>query len=203
MNLSSKLLEDAVTALSSLPSVGKKSALRLALHLIQDDTDKAKKIAKVLAVLKEQIKYCKICHNISDFDTCEICANPARDKNVICVVESIRDVIAIEDTNEYRGLYHVLGGVISPIDGIGPDQLTIDELIARVKEDHVDEIIMALSPSIEGETTIFYISKLLDVSKVKISTIARGVSFGNELEYADEITLGRSIRSRLPYDVAQ
>lgn len=203
MNLSSKLLEDAVTALSSLPSVGKKSALRLALHLIQDDTDKAKKIAKVLAVLKEQIKYCKICHNISDFDTCEICANPARDKNVICVVESIRDVIAIEDTNEYRGLYHVLGGLISPIDGIGPDQLTIDELIARVKEDHVDEIIMALSPSIEGETTIFYISKLLDVSKVKISTIARGVSFGNELEYADEITLGRSIRSRLPYDVAQ
>lgn len=203
MNLPSKLLEDAVTALSSLPSVGKKSALRLALHLIQDDTDKAKKIAKVLAVLKEQIKYCKICHNISDFDTCEICANPARDKNVICVVESIRDVIAIEDTNEYRGLYHVLGGVISPIDGIGPDQLTIDELIVRVNEDHVEEIIMALSPSIEGETTIFYISKLLDVSKVKISTIARGVSFGNELEYADEITLGRSIRSRLPYDVAQ
>lgn len=203
MNLPSKLLEDAVTALSSLPSVGKKSALRLALHLIQDDTDKAKKIAKVLAVLKEQIKYCKICHNISDFDTCEICANPARDKNVICVVESIRDVIAIEDTNEYRGLYHVLGGVISPIDGIGPDQLTIDELIARVNEDHVEEIIMALSPSIEGETTIFYISKLLDVGKVKISTIARGVSFGNELEYADEITLGRSIRSRLPYDVAQ
>lgn len=203
MNLPSKLLEDAVTALSSLPSVGKKSALRLALHLIQDDTDKAKKIAKVLAVLKEQIKYCKICHNISDFDTCEICANPARDKNVICVVESIRDVIAIEDTKEYRGLYHVLGGVISPIDGIGPDQLTIDELIARVNEDHVEEIIMALSPSIEGETTIFYISKLLDVSKVKISTIARGVSFGNELEYADEITLGRSIRSRLPYDVAQ
>lgn len=203
MNLSSKLLEDTVNALSSLPSIGKKSALRLALHLISDDTDKAKKIAKVLAILKDQIMYCKDCHNISDFEICEICADPVRNKKVLCVVESIRDVIAIEETQEYSGLYHVLGGVISPMDGVGPEQLTIDELVQRVKDGDVDELIMALSPTIEGETTIYYITKLIDVERLKVTTIARGVSFGGELEYADEVTLGRSIRSRLPYNLAQ
>ncbi|MDG1100121.1 MAG: recombination mediator RecR [Saprospiraceae bacterium] len=203
MNLSSKLLQDTVNALSSLPSIGKKSALRLALHLIDDETNKAKKIANVLGILKEQIKYCIHCHNISDLDECEICINPVRNRKVLCIVESIRDVIAIEETQEFSGLYHVLGGVISPMDGIGPDQLNIDQLVQRVKEQEIDELIMALSPTIEGETTIYYITKLIDLDKLKVTTIARGVAFGGELEYADEVTLGRSIRSRLPYSVGQ
>ena len=201
MNLSSKLLQDTVNALSSLPSIGKKSALRLALHLIDDETNKAKKIANVLGILKEQIKYCVHCLNISDLDECEICINPVRNRKVLCIVESIRDVIAIEETQEFSGLYHVLGGVISPMDGIGPDQLNIDQLVQRVKEQEIDELIMALSPTIEGETTIYYITKLIDLDKLKVTTIARGVAFGGELEYADEVTLGRSIRSRLPYSV--
>jgi recombination protein RecR len=201
LNLSSKLLQDTVNALSSLPSIGKKSALRLALHLIDDETNKAKKIANVLGILKEQIKYCVHCHNISDLDECEICINPVRNRKVLCIVESIRDVIAIEETQEFSGLYHVLGGVISPMDGIGPDQLNIDQLVQRVKEQEIDELIMALSPTIEGETTIYYITKLIDLDKLKVTTIARGVAFGGELEYADEVTLGRSIRSRLPYSV--
>lgn len=201
MNLSSKLLQDTVNALSSLPSIGKKSALRLALHLIDDETNKAKKIANVLGILKEQIQYCVHCHNISDLDECEICINPVRNRKVLCIVESIRDVIAIEETQEFSGLYHVLGGVISPMDGIGPDQLNIDQLVQRVKEQEIDELIMALSPTIEGETTIYYITKLIDLDKLKVTTIARGVAFGGELEYADEVTLGRSIRSRLPYSV--
>ncbi len=203
MNLSSKLLEDTVYALSSLPSIGRKSALRLALHLINDDTNKAKRIAEVLSVLQEKIRYCNKCYNISDFDVCEICVNPVRNSKVLCVVESIRDVIAIEDTAEYNGLYHVLGGVISPMDGIGPEQLNISQLVQRVKDEQIEEVIMALSPTIEGETTIYYITKLIGVSQVKITAIARGVSFGGELEYADELTLGRSIRSRLPYNLAQ
>ena len=201
MNLSSKLLQDTVNTLSSLPSIGKKSALRLALHLIDDETNKAKKIANVLCILKEQIKYCVHCHNISDLDECEICINPVRNRKVLCIVESIRDVIAIEETQEFSGLYHVLGGVISPMDGIGPDQLNIDQLVQRVKEQEIDELIMALSPTIEGETTIYYITKLIDLDILKVTTIARGVAFGGELEYADEVTLGRSIRSRLPYSV--
>ena len=201
MNLSSKLLQDTVNTLSSLPSIGKKSALRLALHLIDDETNKAKKIANVLGVLKEQIKYCVHCHNISDLDECEICINPVRNRKVLCIVESIRDVIAIEETQEFSGLYHVLGGVISPMDGIGPDQLNIDQLVQRVREQEIDELIMALSPTIEGETTIYYITKLIDLNILKVTTIARGVAFGGELEYADEVTLGRSIRSRLPYSV--
>jgi len=201
LNLSSKLLQDTVNTLSSLPSIGKKSALRLALHLIDDETNKAKKIANVLGVLKEQIKYCVHCHNISDLDECEICINPVRNRKVLCIVESIRDVIAIEETQEFSGLYHVLGGVISPMDGIGPDQLNIDQLVQRVREQEIDELIMALSPTIEGETTIYYITKLIDLNILKVTTIARGVAFGGELEYADEVTLGRSIRSRLPYSV--
>tara|TARA_B100000497_G_scaffold91035_1_gene101606 strand:+ start:258 stop:869 length:612 start_codon:yes stop_codon:yes gene_type:complete len=201
LNLSSKLLQDTVNTLSSLPSIGKKSALRLALHLIDDETNKAKKIANVLGILKEQIKYCVHCHNISDLDECEICINPVRNRKVLCIVESIRDVIAIEETQEFSGLYHVLGGVISPMDGIGPDQLNIDQLVQRVREQEIDELIMALSPTIEGETTIYYITKLIDLNILKVTTIARGVAFGGELEYADEVTLGRSIRSRLPYSV--
>ena len=201
MNLSSKLLQDTVNTLSSLPSIGKKSALRLALHLIDDETNKDKKIANVLGILKEQIKYCVHCHNISDLDECEICINPVRNRKVLCIVESIRDVIAIEETQEFSGLYHVLGGVISPMDGIGPDQLNINQLVQRVKEQEIDELIMALSPTIEGETTIYYITKLIDLDILKVTTIARGVAFGGELEYADEVTLGRSIRSRLPYSV--
>mgnify|MGYP001354761698 FL=1 len=201
MNLSSKLLQDTVNTLSSLPSIGKKSALRLALHLIDDETNKAKKIANVLGILKEQIKYCVHCHNISDLDECEICINPVRNRKVLCIVESIRDAIAIEETQEFSGLYHVLGGVISPMDGIGPDQLNIDQLVQRVREQEIDELIMALSPTIEGETTIYYITKLIDLNILKVTTIARGVAFGGELEYADEVTLGRSIRSRLPYSV--
>lgn len=201
MNLSSKLLQDTVNTLSSLPSIGKKSALRLALHLIDDETNKAKKIANVLGILKEQIQYCVHCHNISDLDECEICINPVRNRKVLCIVESIRDVIAIEETQEFSGLYHVLGGVISPMDGIGPDRLNIDQLVQRVKEQEIDELIMALSPTIEGETTIYYITKLIDLDILKVTTIARGVAFGGELEYADEVTLGRSIRSRLPYSV--
>jgi|TARA_B110000483_G_scaffold12856_1_gene14623 recombination protein RecR len=203
LNLSSKLLQDTVNTLSSLPSIGKKSALRLALHLIDDETNKAKKIANVLGILKEQIQYCVHCHNISDLDECEICINPVRNRKVLCIVESIRDVIAIEETQEFSGLYHVLGGVISPMDGIGPDQLNIDQLVQRVKEQEIDELIMALSPTIEGETTIYYITKLIDLDILKVTTIARGVAFGGELEYADEVTLGRSIRSRLPYSVGQ
>ena len=203
MNLSSKLLQDTVNTLSSLPSIGKKSAPRLALHLIDDETNKAKKIANVLGILKEQIQYCVHCHNISDLDECEICINPVRNRKVLCIVESIRDVIAIEETQEFSGLYHVLGGVISPMDGIGPDQLNIDQLVQRVKEQEIDELIMALSPTIEGETTIYYITKLIDLDILKVTTIARGVAFGGELEYADEVTLGRSIRSRLPYSVGQ
>jgi len=203
LNLSSKLLQDTVNTLSSLPSIGKKSALRLALHLIDDETNKAKKIANVLGILKEQIKYCVHCHNISDLDECEICINPVRNRKVLCIVESIRDVIAIEETQEFSGLYHVLGGVISPMDGIGPDQLNINQLVQRVKEQEIDELIMALSPTIEGETTIYYITKLIDLDILKVTTIARGVAFGGELEYADEVTLGRSIRSRLPYSVGQ
>jgi recombination protein RecR len=203
LNLSSKLLQDTVNTLSSLPSIGKKSALRLSLHLIDDETNKAKKIANVLGILKEQIQYCVHCHNISDLDECEICINPVRNRKVLCIVESIRDVIAIEETQEFSGLYHVLGGVISPMDGIGPDRLNIDQLVQRVKEQEIDELIMALSPTIEGETTIYYITKLIDLDILKVTTIARGVAFGGELEYADEVTLGRSIRSRLPYSVGQ
>lgn len=199
MNFSSKILEEAVKALSGLPGIGKKSALRLALHLVQDDTQKSEKIAHALVRLSKEIKKCRTCHGLSDDDVCQICSSPSRKKNVLCVVESIRDVMAIEETQQYSGLYHVLGGIISPLDGIGPDSLTIDELIQRIDSGQVEEIIMAISPSIEGETTIYYIGKLLQDKNIRISVIARGVSFGGELEYADEFTLGRSIVSRIPY----
>jgi len=199
MKFSSKTLENAVEALAALPSVGRKTALRLALHLIKDDTQKNLKIANALSALEHDIRYCQVCFNISDVDTCEICKEPHRNRTMICVVESVRDVMAIEETTQYNGMYHVLGGVISPMDGVGPADLNIDVLRARVQQTQPKELIMAISPTIEGDTTIYYLSKMLEEFDVEISTIARGVSFGGELEYADELTLGRSIVSRVPY----
>lgn len=200
MKFSSKTLENAVEALASLPSVGRKTALRLALHLIKDTTAKSTKIATALIDLENNINYCQICYNISDESTCEICKEPHRNKALICVVESVRDVMAIEETTQFNGLYHVLGGVISPMDGVGPSDLNIEALQERVKRVNPKELIMAISPTIEGDTTIYYLSKMMDPYDVEISTIARGVSFGGELEYADELTLGRSILSRVPYN---
>ncbi len=201
MNFSSKILEEAVNALSALPGVGKKSALRMALHLVQDKTNKSLKIANALKKLESDIKECEKCGNLADHSICEICSSNTRNKRILCVVENARDVMAIEDTNQFSGKYHVLGGVISPLEGIGPDDLTIGLLINRIKVDGIEEIIMAISPTIEGETTIYYISKLLKEVPVKLTIIARGVSFGGDLEYADELTLGRSILSRLPYQM--
>lgn len=199
MNFSSKLIEEAVNAFSSLPGIGKKTALRLVLHLVNQPTETAEQFAEALVKMRKHINFCKVCHNLSDDPICSICADPRRDRSLVCVVESIRDVMAIEDTSQYRGLYHVLGGVISPIEGIGPGDLTIDSLLGRAQEADIREVIMAISPTIEGDTTIFYISKRLKEIGIKISTIARGVSFGGELEYADELTLGRSIVARVPY----
>lgn len=200
MKFSSKTLENAVEALASLPSVGRKTALRLALHLIKDSTAKSTKIATALVDLENNINYCRKCYNISDESTCEICKEPHRNKAIICVVESVRDVMAIEETTQFNGLYHVLGGVISPMDGVGPGDLNIEILKHRVEQTKPTELIMAISPTIEGDTTIYYLSKMLDQYNIEISTIARGVSFGGELEYADELTLGRSIVSRVPYN---
>ena len=199
MNFSSKILEDTVNALSTLPGIGRKSALRLALHLAQDKSHKAHKISSSLSRLENDIRHCKICCNLSDNDICNICTHNLRKSKVICVVESVRDLMAIEETQQFNGRYHVLGGVISPLDGIGPSELNIDILVARIQEEHIEELIMAISPTIEGETTIYYISKLLKQANIKISVIARGVAFGGDLEYADELTLGRSITSRIPY----
>ncbi len=199
MNFSSKLLEEAVKALSTLPGVGKKTALRLALHLIHQPDEQVETFSRAILNMRKNIKHCQICFNLSDDAICSICNDKSRMKKIICVVESVRDVMAIEDTNQHRGTYHVLGGIISPLEGIGPSALNIDSLVQRVENEEVDEIIMAISPTIEGETTLFYISRQLQSFKVKITTIARGVAFGGELEYADELTLGRSIISRVPY----
>lgn len=199
MNLSSKLIESAVQAFASLPGIGKKTALRLVLHLVKEEKEKTELFAEALVTMRRNIQTCGTCHNIADQPVCAICADLRRDRATICVVEGIRDVMAIEETNQYRGLYHVLGGIISPIEGIGPSDLHIDTLLSRVAQDEIKEVIMAISPTIEGETTIFYISKKLKDFNVKVSAIARGVSFGGELEYADELTLGRSIVARVPY----
>ena len=199
MNFSSKLIEEAVNAFATLPGIGRKTALRLALHLMQQEQEVTEHFTEALLNMRKNIKTCAICHNLSDSDICGICSDTRRDSALVCVVEGIRDVMAIEETGQYRGKYHVLGGVISPIEGIGPDQLNIDSLVKRVEEGTVKEIIMAISPTIEGDTTIFYVSKKLQDFDLKISTIARGVSFGGELEYADELTLGRSIIARVPY----
>lgn len=200
MQFSSELLESAVNAFSRLPGIGRKTALRLVLHVLRQDADEVKAFSETIARVRAEIRFCRICHNVSDGDTCSICNNPARNRTLICVVETIRDVIAIESTQQYSGTYHVLGGIISPLDGIGPDQLQIDGLIKRVSEDPVEELIFALSPTIQGDTTIYYIQKKIEGSPVKVTTIARGIAFGGELEYADEMTLARSLQNRLPID---
>ena len=198
MIISSKILQEAVEGISNLPGIGKKTALRIALHLLNGNIEIGKNLAGNLIEL-ENIKFCKTCNNISDEDYCNICTSNTRDKNTICVVENIRDVIAIENTQQFNGVYHVLGGLISPLEGVSPEDISIDTLVHRVKESKdLKELIMAISPTIEGETTIFYISNLLP-DETKISMISRGVSFGGELEYADELTLGRSILTRVPY----
>ena len=202
MNLPSKHLAEAVEAFSSLPGVGRKSALRLALHLLQQPEDTTVNFTDALTAMRAKVRECERCHNLSDEPVCEVCANPQRKRNLICVVENVRQVMAIEETGQYRGLYHVLGGVISPIDGVGPEELNIDSLVSRIAgSEPADrpEIILAISPTIEGETTAFYIGRQLAEYDTKISTIARGVSFGNDLEYADELTLSRSISARQPY----
>ena len=192
----SMLLEKAVGEFAKLPGVGRKTAMRLVLHLLRQDTAVVEAFGNAMITLKHEVKYCKVCHNISDTETCRICSNPARDASTICVVESIRDVMAVEATQPYRGLYHVLGGVISPMDGIGPSDLQIESLVERVKGGEVKEVILALSSTMEGDTTNFYISRKLDGMDVKLSVIARGISIGDELEYTDEVTLGRSIINR-------
>ena len=200
MNYSSKLLEQAVEEFAKLPGIGKKTALRLVLNLLNREVDDVTRFATAITSLRKEIRFCKKCHNISDIEICQLCSNPSRDNSTLCVVEDIRDVMAIENTQQYRGLYHVLGGVISPMDGIGPQHLNIESLIDKVNSGEVKEIIFALSTTMEGDTTNFYIFKKLKETSVKVSTIARGIAFGDELEYADEITLGRSIANRLPYE---
>jgi recombination protein RecR len=199
MTFSSKLIEKAVDAFASLPGIGRKTALRLVLHLLKQDKSVTEQFCAAISAMRENIRDCSVCHNLSDEERCHICADARRDHSLICVVENVRDLMAIEDTSQYRGLYHVLGGIISPIEGIGPADLNIDSLLARVSAGQVREIIMAISPTIEGETTVYYISKKLQPNGVQISTIARGVAFGGDLEYADEVTLGRSIVARTPY----
>lgn len=200
MIFSSTLLENAVNEFAKLPGIGKKTALRLVLHLLKKETDDVKMFSEAIIKMREEINFCSRCHNISDKKLCNICVDRARIQSMICVVESIRDVIAIESTQQYNGLYHVLGGIISPLDGIGPDQLQIDSLIKRVDEEKAEELIFALSPNIQGDTTIFYISKKINIKQVKITTIARGIAFGGELEYTDEMTLARSISNRMPVE---
>lgn len=199
MHYSSKLIEEAIQEISSLPGIGKKTALRLALFLLKADKAYTEKLTGALQRLRAEIKYCCHCHNVSDDDVCTICNSPHRDQSAICVVESIQDVLAIENTGQYQGLYHVLGGVISPIEGIGPEELDIASLVERVQKMQPQEVIFALSATIEGDTTAFYITKKLKGCAPKVSTIARGVAIGGELEYTDEITLGRSITSRVSY----
>ena len=200
MELPSKLLENAVYEISQLPGIGKRTALRLALHLLRQPVEQTENLSLGINKLRKEIKYCEECHNISDVNVCQICCNPKRDKTVICVVEDVRDVMAIENTSSFKGLYHVLGGKISPMDGIGPNDLNIESLVKKVKEGSIKELIFALSSTMEGDTTNFYIFKQIQNCDIVISTIARGISVGDELEYADEITLGRSILNRIPFE---
>jgi recombination protein RecR len=200
MNFSSKLLENAVAEFAKLPGVGQKTALRLVLHLLNQDKDDVQKFSTTISKLRNEIQFCNVCHNISDQSVCEICSAPKRDKSLICVVEDTRDVMAVENTSQYNGVYHVLGGLISPMDGVGPSDLQVDSLVERINVDEVKEIIFALSATMEGDTTLFYLHKRLKHFNISISTIARGIAFGGELEYVDEITLGRSIATRVPYE---
>jgi recombination protein RecR len=212
MIFSSSLLENAVNEFAKLPGIGKKTALRLVLYLIKQDTAEVTRFSEIIARMRNEIKFCSRCYNISDATLCNICNNTMRKKEMLCVVENIRDVIAIESTQQFNGIYHVLGGIISPLDGIGPEQLTINAMIERIAKEEIEEIIFALSPTIQGDTTIYYISKKLSAQRapwagsgeqqlpVKITTIARGISFGGELEYADEMTLAKSISNRIPVE---
>lgn len=202
MEFSSKLLENAVNEMSRLPGIGKRTALRLVLHLLRQPKDQTDFLTEALSALRGSIRYCKSCHNISDNEICDICANSSRNKSIICVVEDIRDVMAIENTGQYRGIYHVLGGKISPIDGIGPGQLNIASLVKKAAAGEVSEIIFALSPTMEGDTTNFYIYRQIRDYGIVTSAIARGISVGDELEYADEVTLGRSILQRVPFEAS-
>lgn len=195
----STLLEKAVGEFAKLPGIGRKTAMRLVLHLLRQETSTVEAFGSAVVRLKHEVKYCRVCHNISDTDTCQICSNPQRDASTVCVVENIRDVMAVENTQQYKGLYHVLGGVISPMDGIGPSDLQMDSLVERVKSGVVKEVILALSSTMEGDTTNFFIFRKLAPYDVKITMIARGISIGDELEYTDEVTLGRSIVNRLPF----
>ncbi len=200
MQFSSHLLEKAVMELAKLPGIGKKTALRLALHLLKQPLDDVQQFGHAITAMRNDIQFCENCHNISDNKRCAICANPMRKKNILCVVENIKDVISIENTQQFSGTYHVLGGVISPLDGVGPDQLKIESLVQRVAQEEIEEIIFALNPNIQGDTTVYYITKKLTRSTVKVTTIARGVAFGGELEYADELTLAKSINNRIPIE---
>jgi recombination protein RecR len=200
MQFSSSLLENAVNEFAKLPGIGKKTALRMVLHLLKQDEAMTESFSETIARMRRDIKFCQRCHNVSDADICSICANSLRNQRVICVVETIRDVIAIENTQQFSGTYHVLGGVISPLDGIGPDQLQIEPLVQRIQKEQTEELIFALSPNIQGDTTIYYIQKKIQNLPCRITTIARGIAFGGELEYADELTLGRSLQNRMPVD---
>jgi recombination protein RecR len=198
MQLPSSLLENAVAQFAKLPGIGKKTALRLVLHLLKQEVNEVQLFGETIAKMRRDIQFCQRCHNISDSKVCTICANAMRNQQVICVVENIRDVIAIESTQQFNGTYHVLGGIISPLDGVGPDQLTIESLVNRINLEQVEELVFALSPNIQGDTTIYYIQKKITHLNCRITTIARGIAFGGELEYADEMTLARSIVNRLP-----
>jgi recombination protein RecR len=200
MIFSSRLIEDAVKEFAKLPGIGKKTALRMVLHLLKSDKEHVEEFTHALSRMRNEVRFCKQCHNVSDTEICAICVNPARNKTQVCVVENLRDVIAIESTQQYNGLYHLLGGILSPLDGIGPEQLNIVSLVERIKTGGVEELIMALSPTIEGDTTVYYIAKQMQGLPVHITTIARGIAFGGELEYADEMTLARSIAKRQPIE---
>ncbi len=195
----SQLLQNAVDEFSKLPGIGRKTALRLVLNMLRRDEEDVSRFANAVLRLRSEVRYCSVCHNISDTETCQICANPSRDKATICVVETVKDVMSVENTQQYRGLYHVLGGVISPMDGIGPNDLEIESLVKRVSDGGIKEVILALSPTMEGDTTNFFLFKKLSGFDVKITTIARGVAVGDELQYADEVTLGRSIMNRVDF----
>ncbi|MCH8904703.1 MAG: recombination protein RecR [Bacteroidetes bacterium] len=200
MNFSSKLIEDAVNAFAQLPGIGKRTALRLVLYLLKQDIKTSDDFGDTIKKMRSEINFCTECNNVSDQPVCSICSDNRRDNSTLCVVEDFKDIITLENVNQYNGLYHVLGGIISPIDGIGPGDLSITQLIKRASTGDIKEIIMALSPTIEGDTTVFYISKQLKEFDIKITTVARGISFGSELQYADELTLARSIVNRLPFD---
>lgn len=202
MEFSSKLLENAVNEMSQLPGIGKRTALRLVLHLLRQPKEQTIQFAEALTTMRTQIKFCKNCHNISDTDCCEICSNPNRRSDIVCVVEDIRDVMAIENTSSFKGLYHVLGGKISPMDGIGPNDLNIQSLVEKVRQGTIKELIFALGSTMEGDTTNFYIYRQIEQFNIETSTIARGISVGNELEYTDEVTLGRSIINRIPFEAS-